>query len=113
MVLLLGSGTFAAYQIFETAREAVLAFGAPNLSPIAFSETPEPTRANPNISAGERVNVLALGWDKRPVDLCPCQTDTMMIVTLDPKTSIAGRVTIPRDLWVPIPGIHDQRIDTA
>jgi LCP family protein required for cell wall assembly len=43
-----------------------------------------------------------------------CRTDTMMIVTLDPKTATAGVLTIPRDLWVPIPGRSEpSRINTA
>jgi LCP family protein required for cell wall assembly len=37
----------------------------------------------------------------------------MMIASLDPKTYAAGLVTIPRDLYVPIPGVGDARINQA
>ena len=67
----------------------------------------------PNIAAGERVNVLVMGTDCRPIDKGVCRTDTMMIVTLDPQTPTAGVVTMPRDLWVPIPGVGESRINTA
>jgi LCP family protein required for cell wall assembly len=36
-----------------------------------------------------------------------------MLVTLDPISRQAGVLSIPRDLWVPIPGYSDGRINTA
>ncbi len=115
LALFLCGAPFFAYQIYETARQAVLAWGAPDLgdltSPIASAQAArvEP----PNIAAGERVNILLLGVDRRPSERCPCRTDTMMIATLDSKTNTAGLVTIPRDLFVPIPDVGDNRINTA
>ncbi len=108
-------GIFFAFQIFETVRMAVVARGLPELSDLPMiSAGAQPTRGNvPNISAGERVNVLVLGTDCRPVDRNACRTDTIMLATLDPKTSTAGLVTIPRDLYVPIPGVGESRINTA
>lgn len=108
-------GVFFAYQIFDTVREAVLTLGAPDVGSLpAISAAPQPMREPvPNIAAGERVNVLVLGTDCRPVDRGVCRTDTMMIVTLDPKTATAGLVTIPRDLYVDIPGVGENRINTA
>ncbi len=69
--------------------------------------------SRPNFAAGERVNVLLLGIDRRPSEKCPCRTDTMMLATLDPKTNSAGLVTIPRDLYVLIPGVGEYRINEA
>ena len=37
----------------------------------------------------------------------------MMLVTVDPMTKQAGIVSIPRDLWVEIPGFNHNRINTA
>lgn len=108
-------GIFFAYQIYDTVRQAVVAFGLPDLGDLpSISAAPQPTREPlPNISAGERVNVLVLGIDRRPSEKCPCRTDTMMIATLDPKTSTAGLITLPRDLYVPIPTIGEARINQA
>jgi predicted nucleic acid-binding Zn finger protein len=78
----------------------------PAISVVAPS-APEPA---PNIAAGERVNVLLMGTDCRLVDKGVCRTDTMILATLDPTTATAGAVTIPRDLWVPIPGVGESRI---
>ena len=37
----------------------------------------------------------------------------MIVGTLDPVTMEAGVLSIPRDLWVPIPGYTEGRINTA
>ncbi len=65
------------------------------------------------LTVGDRVNVLIMGIDRRPKDKCPCRTDTMMLATLDPRTLTGGILTIPRDLYVSIPGVGDDRINTA
>jgi len=61
----------------------------------------------------ERVNVLLLGIDERAQEHGPWRTDTMILLTLDPVSKMAGVLSIPRDLWVPIPGYNDGRINTA
>jgi LCP family protein required for cell wall assembly len=63
----------------------------------------------------ERVNVLVLGIDQREGDREPAyRTDTMIVLTLDPITLEAGMLSIPRDLWVPVPGFdNNYRINTA
>lgn len=106
---------FFAYQIFDTVREAVVVLGVPNIADLPSFVIPQatPRPAAPNIAAGERVNVLILGIDRRPSDPGPYRTDTMMLVTFDPKTSTAGVITIPRDLYVPIPEVGENRINTA
>jgi len=37
----------------------------------------------------------------------------MILVTIDPATGKAGMLSIPRDLWVTIPGYGENRINTA
>jgi LCP family protein required for cell wall assembly len=61
----------------------------------------------------ERVTVLLLGIDERQDEDGPWRTDTMMILTLDPVSKTAGMLSIPRDLWVQIPGYGPDRINTA
>jgi len=36
---------------------------------------------------------------------CPHCTDTIMVLTVDPVTKTAGMLSIPRDMWVNIPGL--------
>lgn len=119
VLLLLGlyvcGGLFFGYQIYDTVREAVLTLGLPDIGDLpSLGIGPQPARADiPNIAAGERVNVLVMGIDRRPSEKCPCRSDVMMIASLDPKTMTAGLVTIPRDLYVPIPTASEDRINTA
>ncbi|MCS7251620.1 MAG: LCP family protein [Anaerolineae bacterium] len=61
----------------------------------------------------ERVNILILGIDQRDGEQGPWRTDTMIVATLDPVGLSAGMLSIPRDLWVTIPGFGEHRINTA
>jgi LCP family protein required for cell wall assembly len=62
-----------------------------------------------------RVTVLVMGLDYRDwaTGEGPSRTDTMMLLTLDPLNNTAGMLSIPRDLWVSIPGFENGRINTA
>lgn len=66
----------------------------------------------PNYEQKERVNILLLGIDRRP-DEVYARTDTMILVTIDPNTKTAGMLSVPRDLWVSIPGYYEDRINKA
>jgi len=60
-----------------------------------------------------RVSVLLLGTDAREDSPGPARTDTMILVTADPAANKVVIISIPRDLWVPIPGHGYNRINTA
>lgn len=61
----------------------------------------------------ERVNILLLGIDQRCEETGPNHTDTMMVVTIDPLGLSAAVLSLPRDLWVEIPGFGTDRINQA
>ena len=58
------------------------------------------------------VNILLLGTDRRS-NWTYYQTDAVMILSLDPKANTATFISIPRDLYVYIPGWRVNRINTA
>ena len=61
-----------------------------------------------------RVTVLVMGLDYRDWEAGdPPRSDTMLLFTLDPLTNTAGILSIPRDLWVNIPGYDYAKINTA
>jgi len=62
-----------------------------------------------------RFTLLLMGVDKRPSEpLTGSRTDVMIILSVDPASHTAGMLSIPRDLFVPIPGEADmQRINSA
>jgi LCP family protein required for cell wall assembly len=63
---------------------------------------------------GGRVAILLLGIDQRLTEEGPWRTDTMILLMIDPITKRAGMLSIPRDLWVEIPGYGGyDRINTA
>lgn len=61
----------------------------------------------------ERVSILLLGIDQRCDEIGPTHTDSMMVVTIDPVTLSASVLSLPRDLWVEIPGFGLDRINQA
>ncbi len=77
---------------------------------------PELETINPQPWDGSsRVTLLVMGLDYRDWESgsgAP-RSDSMMLVTIDPITHQAGMLSIPRDLWVEIPGFDHNRINTA
>jgi LCP family protein required for cell wall assembly len=65
--------------------------------------------------ANGRVTILLLGIDARDrVNEGASRTDVMTLVTIDPISQTAALLSIPRDLYVPLPGYNEQqRINTA
>ncbi len=67
----------------------------------------------------EPINILVMGLDRRPTEgQAPTRTDTMFVLTVDPRSKTAGILGIPRDLWVEIPlrdgsGFYESRVNTA
>jgi len=61
----------------------------------------------------ERCTLLRMGLDRRPGENATYRTDTMMLISLDPVTNSVGILSIPRDLYVDVPGFGIQRINTA
>lgn len=58
------------------------------------------------------INVLVLGSDTRP-GFYGSRTDTVMIISLDTEYNRVRMISIPRDLYVYIPGWKVNRINTA
>jgi LCP family protein required for cell wall assembly len=83
------------------------------------TSTPEPVLSAeteyPTWDGGSRVNILFVGLrGGDPIEGdCPFCTDTLILLTVDPITKTAGMLSIPRDMWVNIPGFGYSRINTA
>jgi len=87
--------------------------------------TPLPPLTNPNAPASaptltpwdgkSRVTILLLGLDYRDWSAGEkySRSDTMILLTLDPLNKTAGMLSIPRDMWVAIPGFQHGKINTA
>jgi LCP family protein required for cell wall assembly len=58
-------------------------------------------------------NILVLGLDRRPEQGNAVRTDSLMVLHADPATGRLVMLSIPRDLWVNIPGWGEARINSA
>jgi len=63
-------------------------------------------------AAMDRTTVLLMGVDARPGQRV-ARTDTIIVLTLNPQTGSAGMLSIPRDMWVNIPGYDYYKINQA
>ena len=122
-----------AYLTFIFVRSVVASFGSSPSNVVAVPEAPvsEETTLDPRdltvpLQAGsgpepkpwdgnERVNILLMGLDYRDweYDEGPSRTDTLMLITVDPGSRTAAMLSLPRDLWVNIPGYDYGKINTA
>ena len=75
--------------------------GAPN--PSQAAEVPE-SEDYAVWDGASRVNILFLGVDARDLESDAPRSDTMILFTIDPLSKTAGMLSVPRDLWVDIPG---------
>ena len=78
-----------------------------------------------SVESGEPRNILIVGVDSAagldPADpvrstrgaVGGMRSDTMMILRIDPGSERAALLSLPRDLWVPIAGGGNQRINDA
>ncbi len=97
--LVIPTATLALNQLFPT-----------QAAPPAQSLSTDPT-ALPPLTDNETVNFLLIGSDKRPGSTY--RTDTLVIAIVWPKEGQVSLISIPRDLWIYIPTVGMQRINTA
>lgn len=62
-----------------------------------------------------RLTVLVMGLDLRDWEdgTDVPRTDSMILVSIDPQGKTAGMLSIPRDMWVNIPEMGENKINTA
>ena len=65
------------------------------------------------ILLGGRTNILILGLDSREPASDLGRSDTIILSTFIPQDPYLGMLSIPRDLWVTIPNVGENRINTA
>lgn len=75
---------------------------------------PQPTPStNPNLRPLQQTrNILLVGTDQRDLEYVG-RTDTIMVLALDLPNQRAALISLPRDIYLPIPGVGYSRINTA
>lgn len=87
----------------------------PALVPVVDPGEPTPTLipTSEALVGDERTNILLMGIDRRPGESFISRTDSMMIISVDPEDNKAAILSVPRDLYVMIPGHGKDRVNTA
>src|SRR6266545_3888625 len=67
----------------------------------------------PGWTGSERLNVLILGIDTREGDRSTQNTDTMIVLSLDPLNKTASMLSLPRDIYINKPGMFQGKINSA
>ena len=134
IAFLVAAGT-TAFLTFVSVRDIVASWRSPDLPEVALeqpqSENPVPSKdlgpegntplqpdsgpPSQSWDGESRVSLLVMGLDYRDWEGgegAP-RTDTMILLSLDPTSRTAGMLSIPRDLWVNIPGYEPAKINQA
>lgn len=87
----------------------------PALVPVIDPGQPTPTLipTSEAVTGDERINILLMGIDRRPGESFISRTDSMMVISIDPENKSASMLSVPRDLYVTIPGHGNDRVNTA
>ncbi len=119
-IFVLSGALYSLYLFFDTVRMSVARTTlpmAPNSGTTGNDTAPgalPPGQDLPDIIArSETLNILVLGVDQRDGEQGPTRTDTIILVSVDLVEKTASMLSIPRDLWVTIPGFGEDRINTA
>ena len=132
VAFIIAAGT-TAFLTFAAVRDTVASWNSPELPGVVVPSSSEETIPEDLGEAGEvplqpdsgpapqpwdgttRVNVLVMGLDYRDWEdeYDAPRTDTMILLSVDPVSRTAGMLSIPRDLWVSIPGFDSSKINQA
>jgi len=67
---------------------------------------PGATPKLPTLNDPSRVTILLLGIDQRKGEKGPFRTDTIMVISMDPVRKTISMLSIPRDIYIPIPAMN-------
>lgn len=109
----LSSGTVVAPYEEEATRSPY--YPEPRLAaPVMPTPTPDVEATPQATELKGRVNILVMGVDERETwSEGPPRTDGLMLVSIDATNHTAAVLSIPRDLWVNIPGFGQERVNVA
>jgi polyisoprenyl-teichoic acid--peptidoglycan teichoic acid transferase len=102
-------------QRVDALQTPVIVAGMATATPTSTPEPVIPEKEYPTWDGGSRINILFVGLrgGESSEPGCPLCTDTLILLTVDPISKTAGMMSIPRDMWVNIPGFGYSRINTA
>jgi len=121
LFLLIAGGSIYVYSILNRIKHVPLVAPTSPPEPGASGQpTPRPltpeelgiTEDSPDEKETEIINILLFGLDRRSEEETS-RSDTIMIATIDKKNKTLKLTSLMRDMYVPIPGKADNRINAA
>jgi LCP family protein required for cell wall assembly len=114
-LLLIGTGVLVAVVVGPTVTAILTAGGTIFKTPVTERVGPGGTPVTvlpPEWAKKEPINILLIGLDYRPQEE-DTRADTQIVVHIDLEAKTASMLSIPRDLWVNIPGFGEGRINSS
>ncbi|MBX5455553.1 MAG: LCP family protein [Thermogemmatispora sp.] len=114
LVIFLLTGVAVAYYYYAFAGTVnnIVGQQVPRLRGDSGSDTSQ-SQSGGSILSGGRFNILLLGSDTDEKFAGHYIAQTDIVVTIDPATHSVGMLSIPRDFWLPIPGVGMGKLDEA
>ncbi|MCR4408192.1 MAG: LCP family protein [Anaerolineae bacterium] len=121
-IVFVAGGIYAGYLFYVTVKDVVAHLQVPifpnlqlpSVGASSGSQESDPvSNTSYNWESKDPIHIVLLGLDQRPEESGPSRTDTIIVIRVDPSTNSASMLSIPRDLWVSIPGYEENRINTA
>jgi LCP family protein required for cell wall assembly len=113
-LLLLALGPLRGALGVRRSLQAIVVTPAP--SPAAAPAGPRlalPTVGPARPGQARPVTVLILGADRRPGEEATPRSDAIIVARVDPGRGRVAILSLPRDLWAPIPGHGSNRLNSA
>lgn len=122
LLVFAGLGSYLLMRNFFSSGGTIIGIG-----PLSGDSTPLPPGVTPTVAIPalsykpwngvDRVTILALGLDARDwgpeANSSATRSDSMIVLTMDPIAKTASMLSIPRDLYVEIPGYGFDKINKA
>jgi LCP family protein required for cell wall assembly len=112
ILLLVGLAVGYYYYAFAGPLSGMVSQQVPRLAGDSGSDTSAATSGG-SLPSGGRFNILLLGSDTDEKFNGHYLAQTDIVVTIDPATKSVGMLSIPRDFWLPIPGVGMGKLDEA
>lgn len=109
----IGAGAYYSWRTMNAVSSIPRAKMLPDRTPEPVSSTTPSEQPSTPTSDGKAKNILLLGTDSRDIKLDRGRSDSMMVMHIPKDRKNIYLISIPRDLFVDIPGHNSNKINAA